>query len=98
MNQRQPGANSGISPVWKALATETRNPKSGLRFPEGGADRLCSGTDYLDKTLKVEDRLSRLHPVQWLLYLTAPASPLGPFFAPTPSSHSARPAIDNAPI
>jgi hypothetical protein len=79
MNQRRPGANSGMFSGLAGASHRIKNPKSRLGFLAAArADRPC-GTDYLDKTLWVQDRLSRLQPVQWPSYFTAPASPWGLF-------------------
>ena len=43
------------------------------------ADRLCSGTDYLDKTLWMEGRLHVFTPVRMALVLDGPGLPWGLF-------------------
>ena len=79
MNQRRPGQIQACSPVWKALATESKI-RNRLRFLAAArADRLCSGTEYLDKTLWMEDRLHVFTPVRMALVLDGPGLPWGLF-------------------
>ena len=57
-----------------------KNPKSRLGFLAAAcADRLCSGTDFLDKTLWMEGRLHVFTPVRMALVLDGPGLPWGLF-------------------
>ena len=80
MNQRRPGANSGMFSGLEGASHRIKNPKSRLGFLAAAcADRLCSGTDFLDKTLWMEGRLHVFTPVRMALVLDGPGLPWGLF-------------------